>query len=510
VSFHSILGSEERSDPATDGPADDDAFQDLNLDQVVASIVGTPGDDIASLFHVPLRTSASIEFRHEVFRDLQRADVMATVRRFVASTQTIETHLDLVSSIGSRYAREGAFIEAALVYIEAVETFDSALGGLDLESRGMTALRSYVAGYAASDRFAALIADTNRVAEGLTSVRYTLVINGRRATVGRYQDQADYGEQVEETFARFTRGETRRFTNKLREWTDLGHVEERILDLVARLYPRPFHALDDYFEKHRDCLDAILVGFSRDVRFYIAVLDFIEPIERAGLHFCYPEIVDRMGDTRAVEAFDLALADRLVRTRNDVVTNDFSLAASERIVVVTGPNQGGKTTFARMFGQLHHLAALGCPVPGTEATLPLCDRVLTHFEREEHLENLRGKLADDLVRVRDVLERATGDSVLIMNETLSSTALADARFLGEKLLQRIIELDTRCVYVTFVDELASLDERIVSMVGGIDPAAESIRTYKISRRPADGRAYAMALADRYELTYEKLKGRIEC
>jgi DNA mismatch repair protein MutS len=137
------------------------------------------------------------------------------------------------------------------------------------------------------------------------------------------------------------------------------------------------------------------------------------------------------------------------------------------------------------------------------------DRIFTHFEREENIANLRGKLQDDLVRMHDILSHATSNSIVIMNEIFTSTTLRDARSLSRKIMAKIIELDVLCVWVTFIDEMASFGKQTVSMVSGVVPENPTLRTYKVSRTPANGLSYAMSIAEKYRLTYEFIKRRVK-
>jgi DNA mismatch repair ATPase MutS len=134
--------------------------------------------------------------------------------------------------------------------------------------------------------------------------------------------------------------------------------------------------------------------------------------------------------------------------------------------------------------------------------------MLTHFEREETLKSHRGKLHEELIHIHDSLEAATTRSILILNEVFTSTTLKDSLFLSRRIMEQIAKLDALCVCVTFLDELASLGEKVVSLVCAVDPRDPSVRTFKIERRPADGLAYARSLAEKHRLTYENLEERI--
>jgi DNA mismatch repair ATPase MutS len=227
-----------------------------------------------------------------------------------------------------------------------------------------------------------------------------------------------------------------------------------------------------------------------------------------GSPFCYPDVAATAGNVYAHGTFDIALAYKLAAQDKVPVYNDFALGGKERIIIVSGPNQGGKTTFARTFGQLHYLACLGCPVPGSKAGVMLFDRIYTHFEREENIATHQSKFEEDLVSIHAIVEAASGRSIIILNEIFSSTTLQDALFLCRHIMQHLIRLKAYCVWVTFIDELVSLSDTAVSMVSTVVPDNPAIRTFKIIRKAPDGMAYALSIAEKYHVTYHQLKERI--
>jgi DNA mismatch repair ATPase MutS len=509
MTFYSILteGAEESAIKET--PNAPDFFVDLNLDQIVDAItIGKEEYNLKPYFYTPLKTVGAITYRQEILCDLENKQTFDHVTTFARQLRFMREHLTQSSKLHYKYQKESWFLDAVEIYCNAIHNLGESLSSADLRSSGLSAFRHYLGDYAGSDRFGSLVAETQKLKTQLATVQYCVLIKGNAIKVRKYESEIDYSADVLEAFAKFKQGAVKSHLAKFSDWVQMNQIEERILDFVTQLYPEIFSELDRYCSQNRNYLDERIGVFDRELQFYISYLDYTQKFKRAGLCFTCPLIASDDKEVYEYDGFDLALANKLLSEKGSIICNDFFLRDQERIIIVSGPNQGGKTTFARMFGQLHYLANIGCPVPGTKARLLLFDRLFTHFEKEENIANLRGKLEDDLVRIHDIINRMTARSIVIMNESFTSTTLQDAIFLSEQVMRRIVEADLVCLCVTFLDELASSGDTVVSMVSTVVPDNPASRTYKIIRRSADGLAYALSIAEKYRLTYDLLMNRI--
>jgi DNA mismatch repair protein MutS len=509
VAFQSVLYESEADRPGVELPSSPEYFRDLNLAQIVDCLATEYADyDLRPFFNTPLSSVSAIEYRHEVMRDLEDSRIFECITAFASKMRRIREQAALSQRMHNGYQKKRWFLQASETYCAAIVEFSEGLGLLSLQSRAIKELRLYLASYIRSDDFRALRVVSSKLAADLAQVHYAVLVKGRDVTVRKYANEPNYSSEVAETFGKFAQGAAKEYRFAVADHPQMNSVEAKILEFIAALYPELFSELDEFHERNQGFGDAVILRFDREIHFYLAYLDLMNRLKSAGLTFCYPRVSPHDRSVRSEDSFDLALAIVLARASGTIVCNDFYLEGAERIIVVSGPNQGGKTTFARTFGQLHYLAAIGCPVPGRSARLMLFDSIFTHFERGENLQDRRGKLQDELIRVHEILENATTRSLIIINEIFSSTTFRDAVGLARKVLKAIGDLGALCVCVTFLDELAALSEETVSMISTVAPHDPTVRTYKILRRPADGQSYAMSIAEKYGLTYDCLKARI--
>jgi hypothetical protein len=505
--FESILFPPSRRPEAAETRDAPECFHDLNLDRIVGDVVAEWQEyDLAPFFHSGPLALDVILYRNEVMRDLDGAPVLSEVETFSGRMRAMRQRLRTAAGLDYRYERERWFLDAVREYCEGVEALAAALSSLDPRSRGMTALRRYLETYVTSPTFRELTGSVAALLRDLRSIRYRLLINGATITVLPRGDEEDYTESLDATFGRFRQDTPAPHRVSAPMPGLLNHIEAQVLDGVAGLYRDVFAALDAFAARHASFADATLTRFDREVQFFVAYRAYIDRLRHGRLQFCYATLSTASKAESATDAFDLALAAKI--GARGVVTNGFALHGLERLLVVTGPNQGGKTTFARMYGQMHYLAGLGLPIPGAHARLFLADRVFTHFGREESVESLQGRLQTDLVRIRAILDQATSASVVILNEIFASTTLEDALFLSRKIMAGLSRREMLGVVVTFLDELASFDAATVSLVATVDPDDPAARTFRVERRPAEGFARALAIAAKHRVTYDQLRERL--
>jgi DNA mismatch repair ATPase MutS len=196
-------------------------------------------------------------------------------------------------------------------------------------------------------------------------------------------------------------------------------------------------------------------GFFRALRselaFYVGCLNLAERLTAKEEPICIPEVVGGSEPVFAVTGlYDMALSLHLeARTvGNDVTAN------GKRLVFVTGANQGGKSTFLRSVGQAKLMMQAGMFVPAVSFRARTASGVFTHYKREEDASMERGKLAEELARMRDIADQIRPDALLLCNESFASTNEREGSEIGRQVARAMTECGVDVFYVTHLYDLA--------------------------------------------------------
>lgn len=488
-----------------------DFFQNINANQVVDAILRNEDDKkIISFFYTPLKNKEDINYRLDIFKDLDCHDIYIEFNSAFSRLKKIyENYKKNQYEANTSWAGKRTLLRLISAYIETINRFrDFLKNSKDVKSEGLKNLYKYLVILTNKDNYKELEKNLEIVKKTVNGMKYTMVFKGCDIYVSKTEDDKNFTPFIEDALKSFNWESKREYNYSVNEMVSSRLIEHNVLNALSKIYKTEFKALQAFCHLYQEFYDEELYEIVVESKFYTSVHFFIEGLEDANLKFCYPEFIDDFNEL-SVDSFDLALAYKLVNRKETIVTNSYELNGDERAIILSGPNQGGKTTFARQLGELHYFSLLGIKVPGTIARLHLIDSLYTIFKTEEEMETLNGKLQSELVTINKILTQATKDSFLIFNEIFASTTALDGYELTKKIIDKIEKLGCMCLFITFIDELSSISKITVSMRSNVLPDNPMIRTYKISKEESNGKAYANAISLKHHLAYDEIRSRIK-
>jgi MutS domain V len=241
--------------------------------------------------------------------------------------------------------------------------------------------------------------------------------------------------------------------NRQRHSFAVAPRDESGMHALADLRDRGVTLIGDALAQSTDHVMGFCHQLRTELGFYIGCLNLHEELAASGLATCLPDPVDSRAavSERARGLYDPALALHLA---SPPVASDLD-ADGARLVIVTGANQGGKSTFLRGLGLAQLMMRAGMFVCADAYRASICTDLYTHFKREEDSTMTRGKLEEELQRMSDIADQIGRGALLLCNESFASTNEREGSEIARQVTRALIEAGVRVVFVTHLYDFAS-------------------------------------------------------
>lgn len=250
-------------------------------------------------------------------------------------------------------------------------------------------------------------------------------------------------------------------------------------------------------KSYRELFFSDIYELEHQLDFYDGVVNFIGFVRSRGLEMTRPKLMPKSERKLSLtNAFDLCFFRQAVssdyKKMGDelIVRNDLDMQ-DEQFYLITGANNGGKTTFARGVGLCQLLAQIGVYVPAESAEISPVDYIFTHFPKEEEIGIDSSRFTTEIKQLRTICDLITPDSMVIMNESIQSTTPDECLEIATRHLEILSAVGVRGVYVTHLNGLydkaleinkKDYPSKIGSLVSAADEATGK-RLYKMEKKP---------------------------
>ena len=321
--------------------------------------------------------------------------------------------------------------------------------------------------------------------------------------------------------------------NLRKKYNDCEVSDDKLINTVDKTL---FDELSDLTDTFVKMIDKVLAEYQKagiaDMRYidyqleyYMGAVAVIEACEDQGLKMCRPKILPA-GERKAVikDIFDpvyfreARIYNLDHKEKKSVVTNDITMGGdSEGFYVLTGANNGGKTTFLRAVGLCQIMAQTGLYVPASYCEISLVDYIYTQFPQEEKTGIDTSRFTTEIKEFREISDTITANSLLLMNESIQSTTPRECVEVACELLRIFCKMGVRGVFATHLVDIAyktvelnkdsTLRTKLASIVADADDETGE-RKYKIVRGMPRDNSFAQTILKQYGIDMETIEKRI--
>jgi len=260
----------------------------------------------------------------------------------------------------------------------------------------------------------------------------------------------------------------------------LGNLRDRGMNLVANALAQSADHILNFFNMLR-----IELGF------YLGCLNLYERLEQKGIPVCFPVPAS---DDKRIHSFvglcDVCLA---LKVEEKVVGNDAN-ANGKDLVIITGANQGGKSTFLRSIGLAQLMMQSGMFVAAESFSANLSSNIFTHYKREEDAAMESGKFDEELKRMSSIVDHVTPNSLLLFNESFAATNEREGSEIATQIVSALLEKHNKVFFVTHLYSLAR---------GFYEKGTDRVLFLRAERGDDGSRTFKLRAAEPLDTSYGK-------
>jgi len=248
----------------------------------------------------------------------------------------------------------------------------------------------------------------------------------------------------------------------------LGEIKDRAINQVANAVAQSAEHIDHYL--------AMLRG---ELAFYIGCLNLFEQVRELGHTLTFPEpypLGERRHTVRGL--YDISLA---LTMKKKVVGNDVN-GDGKDLVIITGANQGGKSTFLRSIGQAQIMMQCGMFVAADHFAANLCSGIFTHYKRQEDSSMKSGKLDEELGRMSAIADHIRPQGLMLFNESFAATNEREGSEIARQITQALLDRQIKVFFVTHQFTFAD---------GFYQKGLENALFLRAERKSGGGRTYKL-------------------